>query len=94
MTPEVPLSDGEKRLLTDFLHRRPAYLGPVNALIGAAAIVLLTWLFPDSFTPVAVAALSGALIGVYFEQRHIGELRTIFKKVSVDLVGIEPGAQA
>jgi hypothetical protein len=66
----------------------------VNALIGATAIAFLTWLFPDTFTQVAVAGLSGALIGVYFEQRHIGELRAIFKKASVDILGAEPEAQA
>lgn len=91
---DAQFSDHEKRLLHDFLYRRPKYLTTVNAVIGAAAIGLLTWLFPDAFTPVAVAALSGALIGVYFEQRHIGELRAIFKKASVDILGTGPDAQA
>jgi hypothetical protein len=96
MKTEAQFSDHEKRLLHDFLCRRPKYLTTVNALIGVTAIAFLTWLFPvpDTFTQVAVAGLSGALIGVYFEQRHIGELRAIFKKASVDILGAEPEAQA
>ncbi|NHZ43119.1 hypothetical protein [Massilia aquatica] len=80
MQADAPMSAHEKRLLHDFLYRRPRHLTTVNGLVGAIVIALFIWMFPESFAHLAVGGLGGALIGVYFEQRHILELRGIFKK--------------
>ncbi|HEX8612730.1 MAG TPA: hypothetical protein VF800_15695 [Telluria sp.] len=90
MTPDAQLSAHEQRLLHDFLYRRPRRLATVNGLIGAIVIALFIWMFPDGFPQIAVGGLGGALIGVYFEQRHVLELRGIFKKACANLVDADP----
>jgi hypothetical protein len=89
MKSDVAFTAQEKRLLHDFLYRRPKYLSQLNALIGVLAITILAWLFPNSFMQVGVATLSGTLIGVYFEQRHISELRAIIKKLFSNSLSID-----
>lgn len=94
MKPEASLSDLEKHRLHDFLYRRPQHLSTVNGAVGALAIALFAYLFPEAFPQIAVGGLGGALIGVYFEQRHILELRAIFRKVSAGAVQAGPASEA
>ena len=71
-----PLTMNDEKLLED-LAKRPPWLGTVNAGFATAVLCALVWIAPGFAAHTAAAALCGALIGVFFEQRHLSRLGAI-----------------
>ncbi|WP_028311125.1 hypothetical protein [Derxia gummosa] len=80
--PEI-LDDTERKLLRDFM--RPGARGHLRGAVAVAFIALLAlfWLRPDEWVLISCAGLSGLLIGMSAEGRHLRRLRLVIAKLAL-----------
>ena len=78
---DTTLLKHEQRLLADF-QRRPPGMNPVSFCTGLAGGAAALWFAPEQWSIILLGILSGALIGVWAEKRHLNEMRVIVNKLA------------